>query len=54
MLEVEAVNFKIKKPNSATWFQVLLQPPSPQSAGGIWYSHFPVWESVNLPLCEAV
>lgn len=30
MLEVEAVNFKIKKPDSATWFQVLLQPPTPQ------------------------
>lgn len=30
MLAVEAVNFKRKKQNSATWFQVLLQPPSPR------------------------
>lgn len=29
MLAVEAVNFKRKKLSSATWFQVLLQPPVP-------------------------
>lgn len=53
MLEVEAVNFKIKKARLSNLVSgPAAAPHSP--AGGIGYSHFPVWESINLPLCEAV